>query len=107
MAVIKLDDGSEPPFGAVVMNARKQQTGLVNDGGNVYLSGINAGDTMTVHWSGEAQCEVQMPLPLPLPEDMLMNMLLLPCHPVNAEKPDSDKSTVPVPQSNSDTNFTA
>ncbi len=105
MAVIKLDDGSEPPFGAVVMNARKQQTGLVNDGGNVYLSGINAGDTMTVHWSGEAQCEVQMPLPLP--EDMLMNMLLLPCHPVNAEKPDSDKSTVPVPQSNSDTNFTA
>nr|WP_315290283.1 outer membrane usher protein [Serratia proteamaculans] len=82
MAVIKLADGSEPPFGATVMNARKQETGIVNDGGSIYLSGINAGDTMTVHWSGDAQCEVRMPTPLPA--DMLMNMLLLPCHPLRA-----------------------
>ena len=80
MAVIKLADGSEPPFGATVMNARKQETGIVNDGGSIYLSGINAGDTMTVHWSGDAQCEVRMPTPLPA--DMLMNTLLLPCHPL-------------------------
>jgi len=91
MAVIKLTDGSEPPFGASVMNARKQETGLVSDGGSVYLSGINAGDRMTVRWSGEAQCEVQMPTPLPA--DMLMNTLLLPCHPVSAgiPAPDGDK----------------
>ncbi|WP_411752400.1 hypothetical protein [Serratia sp. (in: enterobacteria)] len=50
---------------------------------------------MTVHWNGEAQCEVQ--IPTPLPADMLMNMLLLPCHPVSAGKHDSDKLTVPVP----------
>ncbi|HIE4798801.1 TPA: outer membrane usher protein [Serratia marcescens] len=81
MAVIKLADGSEPPFGATVLNARKQETGIVNDGGSVYLSGINAGDTMTVHWSGSAQCEVRMPTPLPA--EMLMNTLLLPCHPLN------------------------
>ncbi|AKG68219.1 Outer membrane usher protein papC precursor [Serratia fonticola] len=79
MAVIKLADGSEPPFGATVLNARKQETGLVNDGGSVYLSGINAGEQMTVHWGGAAQCDVQMPTPLPA--DMLMNTLLLPCHP--------------------------
>ncbi|MEG2734524.1 MAG: outer membrane usher protein [Hafnia sp.] len=89
MAVIKLADGSEPPFGATVINARKQETGLVNDGGSVYLSGINAGDAMTVHWNGGAQCEVQMPTPLP--REMLMNTLLLPCHPlgmrVKTEKP--------------------
>ncbi|AKG69583.1 fimbrial assembly protein [Serratia fonticola] len=93
MAVIKLADGSEPPFGATVMNARKQETGLVNDGGSVYLSGINAGDTMTVHWGGVAQCEVRMPTPLPA--DMLMNTLLLPCHPVSASapEPDGDKPT--------------
>ncbi|CAI1772929.1 outer membrane usher protein [Erwinia persicina] len=93
MAVIKLADGSEPPFGATVMNARKQETGLVNDGGSVYLSGINAGDAMTVHWNGGAQCEVRMPTPLPA--DMLMNTLLLPCHPVSAgaPEPDGDKPT--------------
>nr|ALG88633.1 Outer membrane usher protein PapC precursor [Pectobacterium carotovorum] len=81
MAVIKMADGSEPPFGATVMNALKQETGLVNDGGSVYLSGINAGDAMTVYWGGVAQCEVRMPTPLPA--DMLMNTLLLPCHPVS------------------------
>ncbi|MFV8902755.1 fimbria/pilus outer membrane usher protein, partial [Serratia fonticola] len=82
MAILKLADGSEPPFGATVMNARRQETGIVNDGGSVYLSGINAGESMTVHWGGELQCEVQMPSPLPT--DMLMNTLLLPCRPVNS-----------------------
>ncbi|AGE19595.1 fimbrial biogenesis outer membrane usher protein [Serratia marcescens WW4] len=77
MAVIKLADGSEPPFGATVLNARKQETGIVNDGGSVYLSGINAGEAMTVRWNGAAQCEVR--LPSPLPAEMLMNTLLLPC----------------------------
>jgi len=93
MAVIKLADGSEPPFGATVLNARKQETGLVNDGGSVYLSGINAGDTMTVRWGGAAQCEVRMPRTLPA--DMLMNMLLLPCHPLRAgvTASDDDKPT--------------
>jgi outer membrane usher protein FimD/PapC len=81
MAVIKRADGSEPPFGTTVLNARKQETGIVNDGGSVYLSGINAGDVMTVHWGGSAQCEVRMPSPLPV--DMLMNTLLLPCHPLS------------------------
>lgn len=77
MAVIKLVDGSEPPFGATVKNARQQETGIVNDGGSVYLSGIKAGENMTVHWGGAAQCEVQMPMLLP--PDMLVNNLLLPC----------------------------
>lgn len=80
MAVIKLADGSEPPFGATVQNARNQETGIVNDGGSVYLSGINPGDTMTVRWNGAPQCEVRMPTALPA--DMLMNTLLLPCHPL-------------------------
>ncbi|MGP3070588.1 outer membrane usher protein [Serratia nevei] len=80
MAVIKLADGSEPPFGATVLNARKQETGIVNDGGSVYLSGINAGETMTVRWNGAVRCEVQMPKPLPT--ELLMNSLLLPCRPV-------------------------
>lgn len=83
MAVIKLANGSQPPFGATVMNARKQETGIVNDGGNVYLSGINAGEHMTVHWDGALQCEISMPSPLP--SNMLTNNLLLPCHTQNVD----------------------
>ncbi|NTY87343.1 outer membrane usher protein [Serratia fonticola] len=94
MAVIKLADGSEPPFGATVLNPRKQETGLVNDGGSVYLSGINAGEAMTVNWNGAAQCEVRMPTPLPA--DMLMNMLLLPCYPVNGRAEGDDKLSASV-----------
>ncbi|HDL7749473.1 TPA: outer membrane usher protein [Yersinia enterocolitica] len=83
MAIIKLADGSAPPFGATVMNAGGQETGVVSDGGSVYLSGINAGDNMAVHWDGSAQCAVQ--LPTQLPTDMLMSGLLLPCQPVSTK----------------------
>ena len=79
MAVIKLADGSEPPFGATVRNARQQETGIVNDGGSIYLSGIKAGESMTVHWEGAAQCTVQLPMSLP-PEILVNNLLLLAGH---------------------------
>ena len=82
MAVITLPDNNTPPFGATVMNRRQQETGIVNDGGSAYLSGINAGETMTVHWSGTAQCQVQFPAVLPT--DMLMKTLSLPCRPIRS-----------------------
>lgn len=83
MAIIKLADGGEPPFGATVINSREQEVGIINDSGSVYLSGINAGARMTVHWNGQAQCEVL--LPQLLPEDLLMNTLLLPCHELSSK----------------------
>ena len=83
MAVIRLADGGTPPFGATVMNANKQDTGIVNDGGSVYLSGIRAGESMTVHWNGAAQCAIS--LPKMLPADMMSN-LLLPCQALPADK---------------------
>ncbi|CAI1108916.1 Outer membrane usher protein papC precursor [Serratia quinivorans] len=86
MAVITLADGSTPPFGATVLNASKQETGIVNDGGSVYLSGIRAGDRMTVHWSGAAQCAIN--LPKVLPESTLSN-LLLPCQTLPADESDA------------------
>lgn len=79
MVIIKLPDGSAPPFAATVLNVRQQETGIVNDGGSVYLSGINPREKMTVHWSGAAQCQIQMPDPLP-PQTFTAN-LLLPCLP--------------------------
>ncbi|MBP1020172.1 outer membrane usher protein [Serratia fonticola] len=76
MAVIRLADGSVPPFGATVLNAKQQETGMVNDAGNVYLSGIKPGETMTVHWNSAEQCRIT--LPKDMPAGMTAN-LLLPC----------------------------
>ncbi|MDY7605650.1 outer membrane usher protein [Serratia marcescens] len=76
MAVIRLADGSTPPFGATVQNHKKQDVGIVNDDGNVYLSGINPNEEMTVHWSGQAQCALT--LPAQIPQGDAAN-LLLPC----------------------------
>jgi outer membrane usher protein FimD/PapC len=76
MAVIRLADGSTPPFGATVQNRRKQDVGIVNDGGSVYLSGINPKETMTVKWSGKTQCEVTLPALIPASGT---TDLLLPC----------------------------
>ncbi|ROR11315.1 outer membrane usher protein FimD/PapC [Erwinia sp. JUb26] len=76
MAVIRLANGSVPPFGAEVRNARQQQVGLVADNGSVYLSGIRAGESMSVHWDGRPQCVLS--LPQRLNRDVLAN-LLLPC----------------------------
>jgi outer membrane usher protein FimD/PapC len=76
MATVRLADGSAPPFGATVQNAKQQETGIITDDGSVYLSGINAGEQMTVHWNGEQQCSIA--LPQTLPQD-LHSQLLLPC----------------------------
>lgn len=77
MAILKLVDGTSPPFGATVMNADNAQTGLVSDGGSVWLSGIKAGEVMKVKWDGELKCKVI--LPSPLPEKLQERILLLPC----------------------------
>lgn len=77
MAVIRLADGSIPPFGATVLNMKKQNVGIVSDDGSVYLSGINAGETMTVHWSGRAQCALDLPEEL---SNSSQTDFLLPCH---------------------------
>lgn len=52
MAVLRLQDGSHPPFGAEVKNDNQQQVGLVDDEGNVYLAGVKPGEHMTVFWEG-------------------------------------------------------
>lgn len=76
MAVIRLVDGSTPPFGATVQNHKKQDVGIINDGGSVYLSGINPNEEMTVHWGGQAQCALTLPAKIP---QSGTTDLLLPC----------------------------
>lgn len=80
MAVIRLADGSTPPFGATVLNQKKRDVGIVSDDGSVYLSGINTGESMTVHWGGKAQCELVLPAVL---SNSSQTDLLLPCRLLN------------------------
>lgn len=83
MAVIRLADGTMPPFGATVQNLKKRDVGIVSDAGSVYLSGIERGETMTVHWDEQAQCELTLPAVLPANG---MAELLLPCRAITAKK---------------------
>lgn len=81
MALVRLIDGSVPPFGATVLNHKKQESGIINDGGSVYLSGIHPGETMTVNWDGEVQCVIDLPKKLATSQQ---DNLLLPCRALTA-----------------------
>lgn len=76
MAIIKLRDGRSPPFGAVITNASGNQTGILNDSGSVWLSGIKAGEKMNVSWDGKVKCELNLPN-VPPTQD---KSFLLPCN---------------------------
>lgn len=73
MAIIKLADGSTPPFGATILNKNKDQTGIISEDGMVWLTGIKPEETMEVNWDGETQCVITLPATLP------DGNLLLPC----------------------------
>ena len=84
MAVLNLPDGRFPPFGATVKNEKQQGTGIVNDAGSVYLSGIQSGGQMVVSWGGSERCTFV--LPENLPADGLASTLSLVCQRVPADK---------------------
>ncbi|HEI6979654.1 TPA: outer membrane usher protein [Yersinia enterocolitica] len=85
MAMIRMADGTSPPFGATVLNENQQETGIVNDDGSTYLSGIKAGEIMSVRWNGEAQCSITLPKAL---SPAILANLLLPCQPIaTGDKP--------------------
>ncbi len=77
MAVIRLADGSFPPFGASVSNAQNQEVGIVNDDGQAWLSGLKPGAALKVSWDGDVQCEVTLPENLAVQTQT--GNLLLPC----------------------------
>ncbi|WP_272520760.1 outer membrane usher protein [Providencia sp. PROV223] len=77
MTVLRLPDGSFPPFGAQVQNGKGQNTGIVGDAGSAYISGINVEDAMTVTWGESKACEVRFPTAL----GSLQEAMLLPCTP--------------------------
>ncbi|WP_052219324.1 fimbria/pilus outer membrane usher protein [Providencia rettgeri] len=61
MVVIRLEDGTYPAFGSQVKNSKGQNTGIVGDEGNTYLSGINADEVMRVNLSSNQECKIVFP----------------------------------------------
>lgn len=76
MAVIRLSDGSSPPFGASVTNPDSVQTGITGDDGSIWLTGIKPGGVMDVNWDGHAQCQIHLPK---AKHTASSQALLLPC----------------------------
>lgn len=79
MAILRMADGTPPPFGATLLNGSQQETGIVNDDGSAYISGIKAGESMSVNWNGRAQCRITLPKTLSAEQ---LAALLLPCYPI-------------------------
>lgn len=77
MTVLRLPDGSNPPFGAQIQNSKGQNTGIVGDAGSAYISGINPQSVMTVTWGEDKTCQVTFPNQF----GSLQDVLLLPCAP--------------------------
>lgn len=76
MAVIRLSDGSAPPFGAVVTNEDSLQVGIVGENGDTWLTGLQPGKSLRVSWGEKHQCPVRLPASL---EIKAGEKLLLPC----------------------------
>lgn len=73
MAILRLADGSSPPFGSTIVNLHNEQTGIIAEDGNVWLSGIKPDEKMQVKWDGEIRCSITLPSKLPV------GNMLLPC----------------------------
>lgn len=73
-AVLRLADGSYPPFGSSVTNRKGRELGMVGDSGLTWLSGVAEGESLNVNWESRAKCMVDIPQKLDTTKQ-----LLLPC----------------------------
>lgn len=81
-SIIALNDGSHPPFAASVTDKSGRELGMVTDGGQAWLRGINGGTTLNVNWDdGQHQCQINIPATLN------RQQYLLPCSEQHPAKP--------------------
>ncbi|TSB25741.1 fimbria/pilus outer membrane usher protein [Serratia marcescens] len=73
-AVLRLADGTFPPFGASVRDVKGRELGIVSDAGLAWLSGVAPNAALNVAWDGRDRCQVQVPAKL-----NSQQQLLLPC----------------------------
>ncbi|HFZ8994128.1 TPA: fimbria/pilus outer membrane usher protein [Citrobacter freundii] len=58
-----LPDGSYPPLGAQLFNSNGRNNGLVGPGGEIYVSGVEASETLRVKWGEEPDDSCYITLP--------------------------------------------
>ncbi len=75
-AVLTLENGKAPPFGASVRNADNRELGIVGDDGVTWIIGIAPSETLNLYWAGKAQCSLTLPADLATTSN---SMMLLPC----------------------------
>lgn len=75
MALIRLADGSFPPFGSEIVNRDGVSVAMVMDNGMAWIAGVTPGEKLSANWNGKSQCQLKIP-------DHNLNsskQLLLPC----------------------------
>ncbi|WP_299999184.1 outer membrane usher protein [uncultured Cedecea sp.] len=75
MVSIRFENGEYPPFGAMIRNSKGKNTGVMDDNGQAYISGIKPNEVMTISWSSTESCEIHFPAVL----DDVSNNFLMPC----------------------------
>ncbi|WP_151979796.1 fimbria/pilus outer membrane usher protein [Acinetobacter guerrae] len=60
-AVLSLDNGKNPPFGASVRNTNNRELGIVGEDGVTWLIGVAPKEKLSVYWGGKVQCELWLP----------------------------------------------
>lgn len=60
-AVLRLPDGSYPPFGASIQNQKGRELGIISDSGLAWLTGVEPNQILKVFWDGQMQCQTQIP----------------------------------------------
>ncbi|MEL8209579.1 fimbrial biogenesis outer membrane usher protein [Escherichia coli] len=63
-----LKDRTYPQIGSVVFNSTQRNSGTVGMNGDMYVSGVKAGEVITVKWGEESlsQCTIKIPRDLPV-----------------------------------------
>ena len=75
MGIIRLADGTYPPFGAEVINGDGVSVSMIMEGGQGWLAGVNPHELLSVVWSGKKQCQIAIPLTI----ERRSTAALLPC----------------------------
>lgn len=61
LVTIHFPDGKTPPFGALVYDSEKDTVlGMIAENGQVYLTGIQSNQKLTVKWSGTQSCQITL-----------------------------------------------
>lgn len=61
LAVIRLSDGSYPPFGAEIFNSDGVNVSMIMDNGIAYISGVKPNEKLSTVWEGITQCYIVVP----------------------------------------------